>query len=38
MDTDSFGLGAVQSNPKIKAGKEGAFTATVKFYKKYLDL
>ena len=25
-----------QSNPKVKAGKEGAFEATVKFLKKHL--
>lgn len=25
-----------QSDPKVKAGKEGAFEATVKFYKKHL--
>lgn len=28
----------MQSNPKIKAGKEGAFEATVKFFNKYKDL
>ncbi|EIW59789.1 alpha/beta-hydrolase [Trametes versicolor FP-101664 SS1] len=36
--THGFAVRGDMSNPKIKAGKEGAFTATVKFYKKYLDL
>lgn len=28
----------LQSDPKVKAGKEGAFEATIKFYNKYKDL
>lgn len=38
--TDGFVLGAMPSNPKIKAGKvEGAFAATVKSYNlRYLDM
>ena len=27
-----------QENPKVKAGKEGAFEATIKFFHKYKDL
>jgi len=34
--THGFAVRGDMSNPKIKAGKEGAFEATVKFYKKYL--
>ncbi|KAI0369105.1 alpha/beta-hydrolase [Pilatotrama ljubarskyi] len=33
-----FAVRGDMSNPKIKAGKEGAFDATVKFFKKYQDL
>ncbi|KAH9857271.1 alpha/beta-hydrolase [Lenzites betulinus] len=36
--THGFAVRGDMSNPKVKAGKEGAFAATVKFYKKYLDL
>jgi len=31
-----FAVRGDMSNPKVKAGKEGAFEATVKFYRKYL--
>ncbi|KAI0630616.1 alpha/beta-hydrolase [Trametes polyzona] len=33
-----FAVRGDMSNPKVKAGKEGAFAATVKFFKKYQDL
>ncbi|CAL1715190.1 unnamed protein product [Somion occarium] len=34
--THGFAVRGDLSDPKIKAGKEGAFEASVKFYKKYL--
>ncbi|KAJ3557497.1 hypothetical protein NM688_g1441 [Phlebia brevispora] len=34
--THGFAVRGDLSNPKIKAGKEGAFSASVKFFKKYL--
>ncbi|THH32479.1 hypothetical protein EUX98_g1744 [Antrodiella citrinella] len=34
--THGFAVRGDMSNPKVKAGKEGAFEASVKFYKKYL--
>ncbi|KAI0085737.1 alpha/beta-hydrolase [Irpex rosettiformis] len=34
--THGFAVRGDMNNPKIKAGKEGAFLASVKFYKKYL--
>jgi len=34
--THGFAVRGDMSNPKVKAGKEGAFAASVKFYKKYL--
>ncbi|KAI0351385.1 alpha/beta-hydrolase [Trametes cingulata] len=33
-----FAVRGDMSNPKVKAGKEGAFDATVKFFKKYQNL
>ncbi|EJF64056.1 dienelactone hydrolase endo-1,3,1,4-beta-D-glucanase [Dichomitus squalens LYAD-421 SS1] len=33
-----FAVRGDMSNPKVKAGKEGAFEATVKFFNKYRDL
>ncbi|RDX50826.1 dienelactone hydrolase endo-1,3,1,4-beta-D-glucanase [Polyporus arcularius HHB13444] len=36
--THGFAVRGDLSNPKVKAGKEGAFEATVKFYNKYKDL
>ena len=39
---DEYSAGAgrhgSQSDPKVKAGKEGSFEATVKFFNKYKDL
>ncbi|KAJ3552982.1 hypothetical protein NM688_g3861 [Phlebia brevispora] len=34
--THGFAVRGDLSNPKVKTGKEGAFTATVEFFKKYL--
>ena len=31
-------MAELQSNPKVKAGLEGVFEATVKFFDKYKDL
>ncbi|KAI0731408.1 alpha/beta-hydrolase [Earliella scabrosa] len=36
--THGFAVRGDMSDPKVKAGKEGAFEATVKFYNKYKDL
>ncbi|CDO69409.1 hypothetical protein BN946_scf184791.g4 [Trametes cinnabarina] len=36
--THGFAVRGDMSNPKVKAGKEGAFEATVKFFKKYQNL
>ncbi|KAH9893553.1 alpha/beta-hydrolase [Cubamyces lactineus] len=36
--THGFAVRGDLSNPKIKAGKEGAFEATVKFFKRYQHL
>ncbi|KAH9931800.1 alpha/beta-hydrolase [Fomitopsis serialis] len=34
--THGFAVRGDMSNPKVKAGKEGSFEATIKFYKKHL--
>ncbi|KAM5544179.1 hypothetical protein V8D89_001839 [Ganoderma adspersum] len=36
--THGFAVRGDMSDPKVKAGKEGAFEATVKFFHKYRDL
>ncbi|KAI0742606.1 dienelactone hydrolase endo-1,3,1,4-beta-D-glucanase [Daedaleopsis nitida] len=36
--THGFAVRGDMSDPKVKAGKEGAFEATVKFYNKYKNL
>ncbi|KAI0685283.1 dienelactone hydrolase endo-1,3,1,4-beta-D-glucanase [Cerioporus squamosus] len=36
--THGFAVRGDLSNPKVKAGKEGAFEATIKYFNKYKDL